>query len=252
MTNETAGAETPAAEEHDSEATVENTSEATTEEQSDAETEGESSPSDAKDENSGDDAAAKPNWASDRIKELTRKRREAERRAERAEAKLRQSQEANLDDLDWEDQIAERTLRRNRQEQVDNEREAAKELAMEAFAASEGLARTKYADYDAVTRNPSLPITESIIEVVADEENGPDVLYHLGKNPQLAAEIARMPVARQARELGKLAAQVSAPKASPKQPPKPVKPVNGMAAGGTKDPNKMSMAEYVAFRAAES
>lgn len=249
MTEVTDGAETPAGED-DNVLASDDTSDSSTEQHSEADEDGEASASEEPGEDSGDDAAAKPNWASDRIKELTRKRREAERRAERAEQRLREAESKSLDDLDYEDQIAEKTLRRNRQEQVENERDTARELAMEVFAASEGLARTRYADYDAVTRNPALPITESILDAVADEENGPDVLYHLGKNPALAHEIARMSATRQAKELGKLAAKVAAPKAQPKQPPKPVTPVTGINAGGTKDPSKMSMSEYIKFRSA--
>lgn len=253
MSEETAGAETPAADGNTPEATVENTSEATTGGQSEATNESEASASDDTGGNSGDDASAEKStsWASDRIKELTRKRREAERRAERAEQRLREAESQNLDDLEYEDQIAERTLRRTRKENLDTERETARELALEVFATSEGIARGKYADYDAVTRNPSLPITESILDAVADEDNGPDVLYHLGKNPALAHEIARMPVARQARELGKLAAKLSAPKPQPKQPPTPVSPVSAIAAGGSKDPGNMSMSEYIAWRAGQ-
>lgn len=246
MIDETAGAETPAADGVEPEATVE-TPDTTTGQPSDAENTDEASDTG---EDSGTDAAAKPNWASDRIKELTRKRREAERRAERAEQRLRESEKASLDDLDYEDQIAERTLRRNRKEQVELERESVRELAMEAFAESEAVARGRYADYDAVVRNPSLAITESMLEVVADEERGPDVLYHLGKNPALAAQIAAMPVARQARELGKLAERISSPRNAPKPPPTPVTPVSGIKSGGVKDPSKMSMAEYIKWREA--
>lgn len=246
MTEETAGAETPAADGVAPEAMVE-TPDTTTGQPADAENTDEASDTG---EDSGTDAAAKPNWASDRIKELTRKRREAERRAERAEQRLREAESASLDDLDYEDQIAERTVRRSRKEQVELERESVRDLAMEAFAESESAARGKYTDYDAITRNPSLAITESMLEVVADEERGPEVLYHLGKNPVLAAEIAAMPIARQARELGKLAERISTQRQSPKQPPDPVKPVSGIKAGGVKDPSKMSMSEYIKWREA--
>lgn len=247
MTEETAGAETPAAEES---ATVENTSDQATEGQSEATNEGEASASEESGENSGENAPAQPkkkHWAHERIDQLTAQRREAERQVEYWKAKA--EQQVDFDSLDYEEGIAERVRLASRKEQYETAQSTASQLADEAFSYRESDAREKYADYDAVTRNPNVPITQDMAEVIRDSDAGPDLAYHLGKNPQEALRIAQMSPTRRAVEMGRLEARITAPKASPKQPPTPVSPVSAIAAGGSKDPGNMSMSEYIAWRA---
>lgn len=250
MNMETAGAETPAAEGAQPEATVENTSDATTEGQPEAES-SEASATGETGENSSDDAAAKPkkkHWAHDRIDELTRQRREAERQADYWKA--RAEQQVDFDSLDYEEGIAERVRLASRREQAETAQTTAAQLANEAFSYRETEAREKFADYDAVTRNPNVPITQDMAEVIRDSDVGPDLAYHLGKNPQEALRIAQMNPTRRAVEMGKLEAKLTAPRPIAKQPPAPVQPVNGIAAGGSRDPGTMSMSEYAAWRKA--
>lgn len=241
MNEETAGAETPAGGEAIAETAPVETSEATTEQPT----------SEAGTPEAGDDTPAQPkkkHWAHERIDELTRQRREAERQAEYWKAKA--SQTVDVDSLDYEEGIAERVQQRTRKEQAETAQSSAAMLAQEAFSYRETIARERFGDYDAVTRNPSVPITDSMLEIIRDSDLGPDIAYHLGKNVQDAARIAAMPATRQAVELGKLEAKLSAPKPLPKQPPTPITPVGGNASGGTKDPAKMTMSEYIAWRKA--
>lgn len=248
MTIETAGAETPAAAEAApaADAAPVVTSDATTEQQN---PEAGATP----DTDTGDDAAAPPkrkHWAHERIDDLTRQRREAERQAEYWKQRATQTVDPNT--LEYEEGIAERVSQRNRQEQADTAKETAGQLAAEAFTYRETIARDKFADYDAVARNPNVPITTAMAEIIRDSDVGPDLAYHLGKNVQEAARIAALPPTRQAVELGKLEALVTAPKPLPKQAPAPVSPVSAIAAGSSKDPAEMSFAEYKAWREAKS
>lgn len=251
MLEETAGAETPAADGAQPEATVENAA-PTTAQPSEAENTGEASAPETTGGDSGDDAAAdKPkrkHWAHERIDELTRQRREAERQADYWKA--RATQTTDLESLDYEEQIAERVSARQRKEMAESASDAVRTVAQQVFEARETLVREKYPDYDTVARSPNVQITTSMAEVIYDSEAGPEIAYHLGKNPAEAARIAALPVVRQAAELGRLEARITAPKALPKQPPAPVTPVSAIAAGGSKDPNTMSMAEYIAWREA--
>lgn len=244
MTEEAAGAETPAAEVETTEAIV--ASPESTPEQPATENAAEQAEPD-----NGDEATAQPkkkHWAHERIDELTRQRREAERQAEYWKTKA--SRPVDVDSLDYEEGIAERTIQRTRQEQAETATESARMLAVEAFNYRETLARERYTDYDTVTRNQSVPITKPMAEVIMDLDAGPEIAYHLGKNPQEAARIAALPERHQALELGRLEAKITAPKSVPKPPPAPVNPVGGNASGGIGDLSKMSMAEYVAARAA--
>lgn len=247
MNDMTAGADTPAADGVAPDALVDNAPEATPGQQSEAantETQ-----ADAGSAATGDDAAANPkkkNWAHERIDELTRQRREAERTAEYWKAKAERP--VNLDALDYDDGIAERVSQKSRREQAEVASDTAARLAFETFNHRETLARDRFKDYDAVTRSQEVMITPQMLEVITDSEHGPDIAYHLGKNPAEAARIAALPPVRLARELGRIEAQVSAPRALPKQPPAPITPVSGIAAGGTKAPEAMSMNEYAAWR----
>lgn len=252
MSTETAGAETPAAEGVQPEATVGN-ADTTTAQPSEAENKGEAGASETPGDNNGDDAAAAPkrkHWAHERIDELTRQRREAERQAEYWKA--RAEQKVDPDSLDYEEGLAERFSQRIRREQADTAKETAGQLATEAFNYRETIAREKFADYDTVTRNPNVAITSAMAEIIRDSDVGPDIAYHLGKNPAEAAQIAALSPTRQAVELGKLEVRISAPKALPAQPPAPVQPVNAIASGGNKDPGTMSMSEYIAWRKANT
>lgn len=243
MNDLTAGADTPAADGAQPEATVE--SPASTPDQPTTE----NVETDQAEPDTGDDEAAKPkkkHWAHERIDELTRQRREAERQAEFWKAKA--SKSVDYDSLDYEQGIAERTIQRTREEQADTALESAALLAREEFGYRETIARERFPDYDAVAHNPNVPISDTMAQVILKSENGPEIAYHLGKNPQEAARIARLPALDQAAELGAIKAKLNAPKAPPKQPPAPVDPVSGIRAGGSKDPAKMTMAEYVAWR----
>jgi hypothetical protein len=245
MSTEPTGAEAPAVADAQAEAATVETSDATTEQQ---QPEAGAATSDTGD---GEDAAAQPkrkHWAHERIDDLTRQRREAERQAEYWKA--RATNRVDPDSLDYEEGIAERVAQRHRQEQADTAKETAGQLAVEAFSYRETLAREKFADYEAVTRNPNIPITPAMAEIIRDSDVGPDLAYHLGKNMAEAARIAALSPTRQAVELGRLEARVTAPKPLPNRAPAPVEPVSGIAAGGTKDPGKMSFEEYKAWREA--
>jgi hypothetical protein len=243
MDPETTGAEAPAVADAQAEAAPVVVSEATTEQQ-----ESEAGAA-APDTDTGADAAAPPkrkHWAHDRIDDLTRQRREAERQAEYWKARAIQAVDPNS--LDYEEGIAERVAQRHRQEQADTAKETVGQLAVEAFTYRETVAREKFADYDAVARNPNVPITSVMAEIIRDSDVGPDLAYHLGKNVAEAARIAALPQNRQAVELGRLEARITAPKALPNRAPAPVEPVSAIAAGGSKDPGKMSFEEFKAWR----
>lgn len=103
----------------------------------------------------------------------------------------------------------------------------------------EASAREKYADYDDVTRNPSLPITEHMAQTIALSETGPELAYHLGKNPQEAARISRLSPFLQAKELGRIEAKLAetpTPVTTSKAPP-PIKPVSGKAPIASEEPS---------------
>lgn len=113
-------------------------------------------------------------------------------------------------------------------------------------------------DFDTVLANPALPqLAPEAARVIIRSEQGPDIAYHLGKNPDLAERIARMEPVSQAAAIGRIEGQLSkvaqkepskAPPARPvsvtKAPPPP-KPVSSGSAVVQKDMAQMSMEEWV-------
>jgi hypothetical protein len=107
-----------------------------------------------------------------------------------------------------------------------------------SYAEREEEARSKYDDFEAVAYNPDLPITDEMAEVIKDSALGPDVAYHLGKNPAEARRIARLSPLAQARELGKIEATLASnpPVKKVSSAPDPIKPVGSRSSNPTYDP----------------
>lgn len=101
-------------------------------------------------------------------------------------------------------------------------------------------------DFEAVALNPEVPITGDMLEALAECEDPTKVMYHLGKNKDLAADIAAGSPAQQARAIAKLDLTVDSKPPKPTkttQAPDPISPVGGSDAQ-QKDVSEMSFAEY--------
>lgn len=125
------------------------------------------------------------------------------------------------------------------------------ETVQQSFQArrTELTANPEFADFDEVALNRDLLISEHMTPAILEVENGPDVLYHLGKHPEEAARIAALPPLRQVTEIGKLSARLEAPTAPPpRRLPPPIDPLNGNRNPADKTE---SDAEYYARRSRE-
>lgn len=120
------------------------------------------------------------------------------------------------------------------------------------FAESMPEARARYADFDqviAVAQRADV-VSPALSMMILESDAPHDVAYHLGRNPELARTLSAMHPVAAARELGKIEARLTAPR--PKtttSAPDPISPVRGTASG-TKNPDKMSPAEWRAAREA--
>lgn len=111
-------------------------------------------------------------------------------------------------------------------------------------------ASEKYDDFEDVALNPSVPITQAMAETIAESDIGGDLAYFLGSNLNEAFRISQLSPVGQVRELAKLEAKLSAaPPVTTKAPP-PINPV-GQRASVTKDPSKMTDAEFAKWRKAQ-
>jgi len=108
-----------------------------------------------------------------------------------------------------------------------------------------------YDDFEEVALSPDVPVSGAMAEAIQLAEKGADVLYYLGKNREEAAKIARMDPLRAAVAIGRIEATLArpAPKKTTNAPP-PINPV-GARAAVSKDPDKMSSAEWLKWRNAQ-
>ncbi len=228
-------------------------------------------------------------WYKRRIDELTRDKHEARRQAERLE-KILEQQEQMLRQQQPQQQPQQSTLQppnpadfaggqydpRYMEAMLQYTRSSAVEEAKQAVAAeyqqraqqeavmaaqarletAEAAARAKYSDYDAViegvTSDPRLAQNETIKAALLGLDNGPDVAYILGRNLDVAYEIAniRNPIAAGM----KLAELMNRAPRKVANAPTPIKPINGAAggvAGAGRSYSEMSTAEFIAARNAE-
>ena len=119
---------------------------------------------------------------------------------------------------------------------------------VEAWTAQVEDARGRYADFDAVARAKDLPVTPAMGDIIMTSDNGPDVLYFLGQNRALAAQIAAMHPVEAARAIGRIEATLTLPKPRTEtNAPAPISPVRG-SAGASLNPDKVSMEEWIAAR----
>ncbi len=107
----------------------------------------------------------------------------------------------------------------------------------------------KYPDFEEVAKDPTVPITPLIRDILTEIEHPEDVAYYLGKNRTEAIKISRMTPFAATREIVRIEAEVAKSPPSPGQSkiisgaPPPLKPV-GSSDTVTKDPNKMNQKEY--------
>jgi hypothetical protein len=95
----------------------------------------------------------------------------------------------------------------------------------EAFLKRESAFAAKHEDYLEKTRDPSLPITTTMVELLQDTETGPEVFLYLANHPDEATRIAEMDDKAAARAIGRIEAKLEVPPASPAPVPAP-KPVS--------------------------
>ena len=113
-------------------------------------------------------------------------------------------------------------------------------------------AMDKYPDFANVAESDAVKISDPMAAVIIRAENGPDIAYYLGKNPEVAERIAaQKTVAEQIYEMGMLAGKLQSTPTPRAARAKPIEPLNGNIAAADTSDREPSMAEYAARREAE-
>jgi hypothetical protein len=128
------------------------------------------------------------------------------------------------------------------------------ETRVNNFRAREAAFAAAAPDYAVVIGNPALPrLAGDVAATVMDSEMGPQIIYHLGKNPEKAAKIARMNPVQQGAAIGRLEAELTAAKPKTQKTPtnnitrapNPPTPTQGRGNTPSVDPSKMSAKEWI-------
>lgn len=125
--------------------------------------------------------------------------------------------------------------------------------AFKRFNESSNRMREKHDDFDKVINRDDV-FTLELIPHLYQSDFGPEIAYSLGKNPSEALRIGNLPPALMLKELGKLEAKFAAP-VNPRAvstAPAPITPVQPTATAPTKDLSKVQTPEeYAAIRRAQ-
>lgn len=220
-----------------------------------------------------DDRGKFKSGAQARIGELTRARRDAERAADYWKGIATQNgakpgsdaAPAGPPKVEDFDDYAEFVEALTDYKISDRERKAASTNATNAaqsverhrtaeWGAKIGAVKSTIADFDAVMEKADTPTASHVAEALMDADRGPELLYHLAKNPEIVERLNEMSPNRAAIELGKIEARLGEPATPPAPPapktttaPAPITPVKP-GASTAKDPAKMNQAEYNEWR----
>jgi len=230
-TIETLAVETPAVDEN-TVATPETVNEATTETAAESD--------DGEQKEPLRDEKGKFKGVQARIDELTRARREAERSAEYWKGLATQTAQPSAESAaePTEDQFDDyasfiRALTKWEVAQVARQTassavERAESLHRNAtWADRQEVAKASLPDYDTVVGSSDMPIAEHVRDALLDSERGPELAYHLARNPAFADQLNSMSATRAALELGRLETQLdTAPEPKPiSKAPAPITPI---------------------------
>lgn len=188
-----------------------------------------------------------------RINEITRKRREAERelefeRKKRAEvevelekirANIPLTEKPKMENFETEEAYSEALMdwkieNRLKIEKEKKTKELNEKSEKEQFTASLNAIETnmekgseKYEDFSELVLNDDLKISESMVEALISSKIAEDILYYLGKNPDISAKIAKKNPFDAAREIGLIEAKLlmPVPKKNITKAPEPIIPV---------------------------
>lgn len=142
---------------------------------------------------------------------------------------------------------------RERQTREEAQRKAAERTEAQRRASLQKAAEEaadRFPDFEDTVATADIPVTPAMVEAIDGSDRKPELLYWLAKNPAEAKRIAELGPVAQAREIArveltKLAAQ---PQKAVSDAPEPPKTIAKARASNTPDPEKMTMAEYVAWR----
>jgi len=138
---------------------------------------------------------------------------------------------------DWS---AEQALGRRDREDLERRADEARQKVISTWAQKVATAKSDIPDFDDMVASSGVAVSDPIRDAILESDVGPQILYHLAKEDDLAKKIASMSPFAALREIGKLEAKFetqtqtrqSNPVGKSKAPP-PISPIRN--AGGAKN-----------------
>ncbi|HEX8106715.1 MAG TPA: hypothetical protein VF516_03255 [Kofleriaceae bacterium] len=239
----------------------------------------------------------------ERFSELTNARKQAEERAEKAAAEARAARDAKeaaerlaaelkakyepvKTDPDPEplpsqftdineyskavkEWAADNALREAAKKAEQDRRAKEQETAVNSFKERQEAAKKEIPDYEETIKNSAVKVSNEVRDAIIESEQGPRILHHLAKNPDVADKLAQMTVGRALKEIGRLEAtlggtkadgapqkEVKTPVAEISKAPAPITPLRGANApvvslsGTDAVPASMTYEDWKALRRA--
>ena len=138
-------------------------------------------------------------------------------------------------------------------EKVELERnaQAAQSKTAESWQKRVMTAQAEMSDYDDVVGSSDIVFKDPVVvRAIQESDLGPKIAYYLASNPDEADDIANMTGIAAIRAIGRLEAKLSVKGSNTTKTPEPIKTV-GQKATVTKEPSKMSDAEFAKWRKAQ-
>jgi len=209
----------------------------------------------------------------ERVNEITKARREAERRADALERELYQYRQQpvqhqpqsndkppsledyNFDHSAWAQAMTQHAIAQAEQRvearfQQQSQRQHQQTIEQQFEQRSQEYAKA-HPDYEQSVSELSRAVQfhPAVVEAIGLSDKGPELVHHLAQHLDEADRIARMPPHIAAVQLGRIEAQLSAPKAKPvTNAPNPPPVLGGGKATVNKSPDEMTQAEWLAWR----
>jgi hypothetical protein len=202
-----------------------------------------------------------PRWATERISEITRQRREAEDRVRQKDARIAELEAqlaaraaAGEDGENSGTGRAAPITQRAVEEMADrlaNQRLTERETAR-IIDTTEKAGRKEFQDFDSVMEQFGHigGIPASLFQAITRFDNPHRLLYSLGNDLDQAASLLKMDPVSMGIELARLAGQSQAPREHLSRTPEPIERPNGRS-GAEKNPDDMDSDEWFAWREAQ-
>ena len=149
-------------------------------------------------------------------------------------------------------EYAKAEARKEAQEALRADREQTQvKTRQQTFKAKEAEYAATVEDYADVVYDRNVPISQTMAELIAESDLGPQLAYHLAKNRDVASAIYGLPPVQAAREIGRIEAKLATPKAEPRpvtQTPPPPPQIRATEPEVERDPESMSMNEWIKWR----